>query len=348
MRKAIATMLGLALAAPAAAEPLPFDAASRKLEPAPRGHTPGKDDGPGVGTHNAGEDCGICHRPGGKAANYVFTVGGTLYEDRAARRPLRGGEVILEDIDGHVVSMTSNAVGNFWTYAPLASNGHAVASHGGVTEELFHYDDQGVFVPADPADARTWQYKAWVRAGDAVRAMVTIAPVGGSTDPTSRMGCSMHHAAMGSRGGLWGTGRSTLGRAPQAQVSLRRHVLPILVSKCVPCHVPGATETRLVTESDLAPTGATTVDFSAGRDYTSYAGSTYTVSVGGVSTTITKPGIRDVVDPAHPDESLLLVKTRRQPDDGRPLSHAGGSFWAEGDLDYEAIRRWIAEGALDN
>jgi hypothetical protein len=348
MKKAILMMLGLALGARAAGQPLPFDAASRKQEPAPRGHTPGKDNGPGVGTHNAGEDCGICHRPGGKAANYVFTVGGTLYEDRAARRPLRGGEIILEDIEGRVVSMTTNAVGNFWTYAPLASNPRAVASHGGVTEALFHYDDQGVFVPADPKDARTWQYKAWVRAGDSVRAMVTIAPAGGSTDPTSRMGCSMHHAAMGSRGGLWGTGRSTLARYPQAQLSLRRHVLPILVSKCVPCHVPGATQTRLVTESDIAPVGATTVDFSAGRDFTSYAGSAFTVKVGDELQTIVKPGIRDVVDPANPDLSPLLVKTRKQPDDGRPLAHAGGSFWAEGDADYGAIRRWIAEGALDN
>jgi hypothetical protein len=348
MNKTIVLTLGLALAATAAGQPLPFDAASRKLQPAPGGHTPGKDNGPGIGTHNAGEDCGLCHRPGGKAANYVFTVGGTLYEDRAARRPLRGGEIILEDVAGGVISMTTNAVGNFWTFAPLASNARAVASHGGVTELLFHYDDQGVFVPADPKDARTWQYKAWVRSGDSVRAMVTIAPAGGSTDPSSRMGCSMHHAAMGSRGGLWGTGRSTLARYPQAQLGLRRHVLPILVSKCVPCHVPGPTVTRLVTESDIAPAGATTVDFSGGRDFTSYAGSTYTVQVGETTSTIVKPGVRDAVDPANPDLSPLLVRTRRQPDDGRPLSHPGGSFWAEGDADYRAIRQWIAEGALDN
>ena len=55
-------------------------------EAAPAGHRPGKDNGPGTGTHNAGEDCGICHTPGGKAGNFLFTLGGTVYEDRAARR----------------------------------------------------------------------------------------------------------------------------------------------------------------------------------------------------------------------------------------------------------------------
>jgi hypothetical protein len=244
--------------------------------------------------------------------------------------------------------MTTNAVGNFWTYAPLASNERAVASHGGVTQPLFRHDEKGGFVPADPRDARTWQYKAWVRVGESVRTMVTIAPVGGSTDPASRMGCNMHHAGTGIRGGLWGTDRSTLEPYPRARLSLRQHVLPILVARCVPCHISGATVTRLVTESDLAPEGATTVDFSAGRDFTSYAGSTYAVKAGGETRTIAKPGVRDAVDPARPDLSSILVKTRRQPDDGRPLSHAGGSFWAEGDPEYRAIRQWIAEGALDN
>jgi hypothetical protein len=347
MNKIILTTLGLALAGAAAGEPRPFNAAARKLQPPPRGHTPGKDNGPGDGMHNAGKDCGICHTPGGKAANYVFTVGGTLYEDRTARRPVRGGEIILEDVKGRVISMTTNAVGNFWTYAPLASNPLAVASHGGATQKLFRHDDQGALVPADPTDSRTWQYKTWVRVGESVRTMVTIAPVGGSTDPRSRMGCGMHHAATGSRGGLWGIGRSTLAGYPEVQLSFRRHVLPIFVAKCAPCHIPGATVTRLVTESDVAPVG-TTVDFSAGRDFTSYEGSAYTAKIGMETLTVVKPGIRAAVDPAQPSLSPVLMKTRKQPDDGRPLLHAGGSFWSEEDADYRAIRQWIAEGALDN
>ena len=94
----------------------------------------GKDNSPGIGAHMAGEDCGICHRPNGKASNHIFTMAGTLYEDKAGRRPLAGGEVILQDKDGNVISMTSNEIGNFWTYAPLASYPYAVAGHGTITK----------------------------------------------------------------------------------------------------------------------------------------------------------------------------------------------------------------------
>ncbi|MBI4649806.1 hypothetical protein HY745_00605 [Candidatus Desantisbacteria bacterium] len=121
---------------------LNFSSDGRKLQPVPSGHIPGKDNGPGRGTHNAGEECGACHRPGGKAS-VVFTASGTLYEDRAGRKPLKEGEVILQDIDGNVISMTSNEVGNFWTYAPIASNPYAVISHGGMTEPLYYTDETG-------------------------------------------------------------------------------------------------------------------------------------------------------------------------------------------------------------
>ena len=111
-----------------------FNARDRVFQPAPTGHTPGKDNSPGIGAHMAGEDCGICHRPNGKASNHIFTMAGTLYEDKAGRRPLAGGEVILQDKDGNVISMTSNEIGNFWTYAPLASYPYAVAGHGTITK----------------------------------------------------------------------------------------------------------------------------------------------------------------------------------------------------------------------
>jgi hypothetical protein len=97
----------------------------------------------------------------------------------------------------------------------------------------------------------------------------------------------------------------------------------------------------------VAAVGATTVEYSAGRDFTSYAGSTYTVKVGAETSTVRKPGIRDVVDPAQPDQSLALVKTRKQPAGG-PQIHGGGGFWTVDDADYRAIHQWIAEGALDN
>lgn len=310
-----------------------FSADGRKWQPAPSGHTAGKDNGPGEGLHHMGEDCGICHRKDGKAGNYVWTMSGTLYQDRAGRTPLVGGEIILQDCKGNVISMTTNEQGNFWTTTRIASNPYAIASHGGVTELLYSTDAQGVFHPADPDDARTWQYKAWVKSGDYVRYMVTIAPVGGSTDPDSRMSCSMHHAGMGSRGALWGNGKSTLPSYPSTQLSYKKHILPIFASKCVPCHIPGATVSRLVTKSDVDPT-PTTVDFGAGLDLTTFEGST----AGGIS----KAGVQSVVNTAAPASSPLLGKTLFG------STHGGGSFWTTQDADYKALLQWIAEGAQKN
>ncbi|MBI5234113.1 MAG: hypothetical protein HY880_07145 [Deltaproteobacteria bacterium] len=318
-----------------------FSSDGRKLQPVPTGHQTGKDNGEGAGTHNAGEDCGICHRPDGKA-KVVFTVSGTLYEDRAARRPLKGGEIILQDVEGNIISMTSNEVGNFWTYAPIASNPYAVASHGGVTEPLYSTDGQG-FHPADPKDTRTWQYKAWVKSGKHVRHMVTVAPVGGSTDPTSRMSCSMHHAAMGNRGGLWGAGKSTLDSYP-ANPSFKKHILPIFRSKCAPCHIPGETLTRIATQSDFEGTPSTVIDYSKSLDLTSYDGSAVTVN----GVTWTKKGIKDVTTGHNkkPDSSPVLLMTKRQANGS--IIHPGGAFWSDSDADYLALRRWIAKGALNN
>jgi len=319
-----------------------FSSDGRKLQPAPSGHIPGKDNGPGKGTHNAGEECGACHKPNGKAP-VVFTMSGTLYEDRAGRKPLKGGEIVLQDINGKVISMTSNEVGNFWTNVPIASNPYAVASHGGMTDTLYYTDEQG-FHPADPNDARSWQYKAWVKSADHIRPMVTIAPVGGATDPNSRMSCNMHHASMGSRGALWGTGKSTLPSYPSLQLSFKKHILPIFRNKCAPCHIPGETLTRLATKSDVEGNPTTVVEHSKLLDLTSYNGSSVTVN----NFTWTKRGIKDMTSgyKKNPKSSPVLSKTSRQ-QNGNAI-HGGGAFWSTGDKDYKAIRKWIAKGALNN
>ena len=311
-----------------------FSSEGRKLQPVPSGHVPGKDNGPGKGTHNAGEECGACHRLSGKAP-VVFTISGTLYEDRAGRKPLEGGEVILQDIAGNVVSMTSNEVGNFWTYAPIASNPNAVASHGGMTM---------LIDPPDVNDARSWQYKAWVKYGDHVRHMVTVAPVGGASDPNSRMSCSMHHGYMGTRGALWGSDKSTLPDYPRSHLSFKKHVLPIFRNKCVPCHIPGQTWTRLVTLSDMEGDPVTSIDHSNLLDLTSYDGSSVTVS----DITWTKRGIKDVAVgfQENPDASPVLSKTSKQGNGS--IIHAGGAFWSASDADYRAMRQWIAEGAQND
>jgi mono/diheme cytochrome c family protein len=320
-----------------------FHALGRRWQPAPEGHRVGKDSGPGAGLHNAGEDCAICHTPGGKAANYVFTIAGTLYADRAAQTPLAGAEVVLQDASGQVLSMTSNRVGNFWSYAPIASHPRTVASHSGHTFPLFGADPDGGFVPADPEDSRTWLYKAWIRTAHEVRPMVSIVPVGGANGTTPRMSCNMHHSPIGSSGALWASVGPSLTGYPSESVSFRRHVQPLVASRCAPCHIPGARRTRLVVDSDLWPDGGTALDYSAGLDLTSLEGSTYSVAQDGGTTEFVKGGVRDLVDLAAPARSPLLQKS--SPGADGAVHHAGGLFWRPGEADYEVIRRWIAEGA---
>jgi len=163
----------------------------------------------------------------------------------------------------------------------------------------------------------------------------------------------MHHSPFGSTGAAWASRKSSLASYPTSSLSLRKHILPIFISKCAPCHVPGAKATRLVTISDLytkdtftyiplTNTAVTLIDYSSGQDFTSYAGSIYTSG----STTIIKLGIKDFVNTSNPDSSPVLTKNMLQ-NPGTTV-HAGGSFWTSDDADYKAIRQWISEGANNN
>jgi len=302
-------------------------------QPAPEGHLVGKDNGPGYGMHHPGEDCARCHFMGGRAQAYLWTAAGTLYADRSARTVLKGGEIILQDREGNVISVTSNEVGNFWTSAPIASNPYTVVAHGSILP-LYTLDPQGNLVqPADPENPSTWLYKAWVRKDHAALPMVTIAPVGGATGKGMRMSCSMHHGFMGSRGGLWVSASPPLPSYPSKGLSYRKHIYPILRSKCGTCHIPGATKTPLVTKSDI-DTPSTSIDYSYGLDLMTYEGST----VGAV----VKDGVVSVVNTTDPAQSLLLRKTMNGG------VHSGGAFWRKRDADYLALRQWIAEGAMKN
>jgi len=149
---------------------------------------------------------------------------------------------------------------------------------------------------------------------------------------------------MGGRGALWGTGKSTLASYPRSHLSFTKHIQPIFRNKCVQCHIPGATLTRLVTQSDIEGEPLTQIDYSKSLDLVSYSGST--VSSG--NTTWTKRGIKDMTAGYQddPDASPVLAKTRRQADGN--VIHGGGVFWSTEDPDYRAIRQWIAEGAQDN
>jgi mono/diheme cytochrome c family protein len=294
-----------ALAPPTVFDATNFTVDGRKWQSVPTGHVAGKDNGPGEAIHHPGEDCGICHTPGGRAGSKVWTMSGTVYDSRAARTPLAGAEVIFQNISGQVVSMTTNDLGNFWTDKPFFNN-------------------------PNNTNPVNWNYKAWVKYGNNYRNMPSIAPVGGSAS-TPRMSCSMHHAGMGSRGGLWVLPAGTLRSYPDTGLSYKKHVFPILRSKCAPCHIPGDTTAR-------APAGASPFDSSHGLDLMTYEGSSVIVS----GTTWTKQGILSKVNTSAPASSLLLVKTLNG------ATHGGGSFWSTADADYKAILQWIAEGAQKN
>jgi hypothetical protein len=314
-----------------------FSTFGRLFEPVPDGHVPGKDNGQGRGLHHASEDCAICHKKNGRAEEFLWTMSGTLYADRLARRPLRGGEVLLEDYAGNIVSMTANEAGNFWTTAPLASNPWTVSSyHGGPPfTPLYTLDALGnLLVPAPPDDARTWKFKTWTKKGADVRPMVSLAGAGGSVE-VQRMSCNMHHGGVGHRSGaLWAGRSATLDSYPESRLSYRRHIQPILRSKCAPCHIPGKSISSVGQKSDIdAP--STTVDYSKGLDLVFYGGS----NVAGVA----KRGVASVVSTDAPARSELLRRTVRGGD-----PHGGGSFWDERDADYKALSVWIAEGARDN
>jgi hypothetical protein len=144
----------------------------------------------------------------------------------------------------------------------------------------------------------------------------------------------MHHVSSGTMGALSASTTSTLRSYPRVGLSFRRHVYPILRSKCAPCHVPGPTSASQAGE---------TFDYGAGLDLMSLDGSSVTIhdSTGG-STTYVKDGVRDVVSAGNPDASPLLRKTMEG------ATHGGGAFWTAESADYEAIRQWILEGARDN
>jgi hypothetical protein len=298
-----------------------FTMEGRKWQPAPSGHVAGKDNSPAGldGDHHPGDDCGICHAPRSTApdviyepaaSSRVFTMTGTLMDGRAARAPIAAGEILLQDYAGNVVSMTVNDLGNAWTDAPLAPDPRV----------------------ADPTEAARWRYKAWVRADGGSRPMMTIPAVGGMS--VGRMSCNMHHVATGTLGGLWASPRGTLRSYPALGLGFRKHVYPILRSKCGPCHLPGPSSASQAGE---------TFDYGAGLDLMHLDGSSVTLhdSTGG-STTYVKAGVRAVISTANPEASLLLQKCLEG------STHGGGAFWTVQSPDYQAIRQWIAEGANDN
>ncbi len=71
---------------------------------------------------NAGEDCGSCHRAGGKAPEHPFTAAGSVFatpDGPPARAGARGVVVALRDAGGREVRLETNSAGNFATERAL-------------------------------------------------------------------------------------------------------------------------------------------------------------------------------------------------------------------------------------
>ena len=307
------TFAGVVWCATAVWDSSNFTMEERKWQPAPTGHVPGADNAPSMATapgHHATDDCGICHGSNGRASSRVFTLTGTVYDSRAARKPLPGAEIIFQDYEGKVFSVTANELGMLWTEAEMSGDPSLITT-----------------TVTSTTDSNTWRYKTWVKAGDGVRPMMTMPAVGGMAVP--RMSCNMHHVVSGTLGGLWAVPNGTLRSYPASGLSYGRHIFPILRTKCGPCHIPGATEASQAGE---------TFDYGAGLDLMTYEGSA--VEEGGE--VHVKRGVLEVVNTANPDASLLFAKTL----DG--AVHGGGTFWTSQSADYRALRQWIAEGAKNN
>ncbi len=321
-----------ALAAPLPAFAAPFTTMDQRFEPAPTGHVIGKDNYVSPTNsrnvfHHPGEDCGRCHKPGGKASNFDFPMAGTIYTDRTGRTPLEGAEIILRDYTGKVISMTSNAAGNFATLATIGS------------------DPQAWSTASPEGHPATWRYKTWVKMGEYESPMVTVAGVGSTTANYSRMGCGMHHSPTGSRGAL-NLGTSTLTGYPQTGISYKQHIQPILLNRCKACHIPsdntnGPNATYPTANSAVGGTVtvSSTVKFNGNLDLATYTGSSKKSTINYAR----DKTISDVVNTVNPDQSGLLSWVVQG-----SASHSGGWFWKTTDPDYKVIRQWISEGALNN
>ncbi len=76
----------------------------------------------GDGHHNPGTECLSCHNgqqtPEAIGAP-IFSIGGTLFADRAATIPRKGVTVIILDAEGRRLEMVSQANGNFYSNITL-------------------------------------------------------------------------------------------------------------------------------------------------------------------------------------------------------------------------------------
>jgi hypothetical protein len=256
--------------------------------------------------HYAGKDCLRCHVAGAKASVVPFTMAGTVYKDLLGSEPLAGAEVVLLDAAGTVISMTTNAAGNFMTQTPIAED------------------------PGSTATPKARTYKTWILGVDG-----TVLPMVTMTSSS----CNQHHSPFVWRGAMWAGSWSAAPNAPlptdpfdeEHEVSFNRDVLPILGAKCLPCHAP-ANEERLLVDRKVG-----TYDYTAEFDLVEYDSLID-------DTGLPRHGItgRPLINLENPEDSLLLAKMLGP----ETSHGGGKIAVNKNDRDYQTLLRWIQEGAM--
>jgi hypothetical protein len=65
-----------------------------------------------------GEDCIACHTHAA-GQPHALSVAGTVFEDATGKAAVTGASIEITDADGGVVTLTSNAAGNFFSTQPV-------------------------------------------------------------------------------------------------------------------------------------------------------------------------------------------------------------------------------------
>lgn len=63
--------------------------------------------------HRPGQPCLVCHGEQGPSS-HTFVMGGTVYAVQGQSAPATGAQVVIEDVNGSIFTITTNEVGNFY------------------------------------------------------------------------------------------------------------------------------------------------------------------------------------------------------------------------------------------
>lgn len=85
------------------------------------------------GTMKPGANCLDCHSGG----EHRFTLAGTVYADTGGSAGLSGATVAVSDAGGNpLFTLTTNAVGNFYTSQAIPASIQVTVSHGGLSSSM--------------------------------------------------------------------------------------------------------------------------------------------------------------------------------------------------------------------